>query len=137
MRNLYPADCQRTIDQFSPLAACLAAASGLTLDDLRQEIALAWLAGDDPARSVPRSLGVRRLQSGRWVALDPAVYGGEFVDEVIDCDAVALPLRDERGSLTRGIATDGYIGLRAAQKRLKRQRDAAAIQGDLFGRGEF
>ena len=143
MANRYPAACQAVINQFSGGAVSWATAAGVSLDDVRQLIAVAWLQNEDPARSVPRALGLRRLRAaknggqekGSWVALDPTVCRAALMEETASAEDGLLPLRDQRGGLTRGIANDEGIGLRAAQKRLKRQRDLAAIQGDLFARG--
>lgn len=134
-KNSYPAECQRTIDQFSPLAFRLAGASGLTLDDIRQELAVAWLCGQDPARAVPAAVGVRRLPSGAWRSRDLAV-AATAADDIEPTGEMPRP-KARRGSVAAGVAADLGLGLRAAQKRLKRQRDAAgAGQGDLFMDGE-
>jgi len=136
-KNLYPASCQQVLVQYAPLAHTLAAASGLSLDDLRQEIALAWLAGADPAHTVPALLGLRRLACG-WVSTDLHVNARRA-----DTDESFEPIEElprpkaRRGDVAAGVAADLGLGLRAAQKRLKRQRDAAAAgQGDLFMDGE-
>lgn len=134
MKNSYPLECQRTIDQFSPLAVRLAAASGLTLDDIRQEIAAAWLAGLDPAAAVPAAIGVRRLPGGAWRSQDLAVSATAADD--VEPTAEMPRAKVRRGSVVDGIVadSDGKIGRRAAQKRLARQREAGARgQGDLFG----
>lgn len=133
-KNLYPANCQQVLVQYAPLAHSLAAASGLSLDDLRQEIALAWLSGRDPASAVPAAIGVRRLPGGAWRSQDLAVAATAADD--IEPTEMPRP-KARRGSVAAGVAADLGLGLRAAQKRLKRQRDAAgAGQGDLFMDGE-
>ncbi len=141
-KNRYPADCQRLINQFAGGAASWAAAADVSIDDVRQAIAIAWLQREDPERVVPAALGIRKLRGRRnderrrWVAKDPTISRGELQDDAFGNDERLLPLRDARGSLTRGIANDAGIGMRAAQKRLKRQRDAAVRgQGDLFDGG--
>lgn len=134
-KNRYPHDCQQLIAEYRPVAAAWASAAVEPLDDIRQLIATAWCSGEDPAVAVPRALGLRRI-GDRWISNNPAVYGGEIVDEVFDGEDRLLPFRDARGGLTRGIANDEGIGLRAAQKRLKKARERAA-QGDLFGEGEL
>lgn len=134
-KNLYPANCQQVLVQYAPLARSLAAASGLTLDDLRQEIALAWLSGLDPASAVPAAIGVRRLPGGAWRSQDLAV-AATAADDIEPPGEMPRP-RTRRGSVSAGVAADLGLGLRAAQKRLKRQRDAAKRgQGDLFMDGE-
>ena len=133
-KNIYPAGCQHTIDQFSPLAVRLAGASGLTLDDIRQEIAVAWLAGLDPAAAVPAAIGVRRLPGGVWRSQDLAV-AAKTADDVEPTEEMPRG-KARRGSVVDGIIADadGKIGRRTAQKRLARQREAGARgQGDLFG----
>ena len=134
-KNLYPASCQQVLVQYAPLAHTLAAVSGLSLDDLRQEIALAWLAGADPASAVPAAIGVRRLPGGAWRSRDLAV-AATAADDIEPTGEMPRP-KARRGSVAAGVAADLGLGLRAAQKRLKRQRDAAgAGQGDLFMDGE-
>lgn len=133
-KNIYPASCQHTIDQFSPLAVQLARASGLTLDDIRQEIAVAWFSGVDPAAAVPAAIGVRRLLGGLWRSQDLAV-SAKAADDVEPTEEMPR-VKPRRGSVVDGIIADadGKIGRRAAQKRLARQREAGARgQGDLFG----
>lgn len=136
-KNRYPASCQQVLVQYAPLARSLAAASGLTLDDLRQEIALAWLGGAEPAHAVPASLGLRRLACG-WVSTDLHVNARRAGDDENFVPTEEMPRpKSRRGSVAAGVAADLGLGLRAAQKRLKRQRDAAgAGQGDLFMDGE-
>lgn len=135
-KNSYPAECQRAINKFSPLAARLAAASDFTLDELRQEIAVAWLTGLDPSAAVPAAIGVRRLY-GRddWMSQDlhVAARRAENDENFEPSEEMPRP-KARRGSVAAGVAADCAVGLRAAQKRLKRQRDAAEQgQRDLFG----
>lgn len=132
-RNTYPLECQRTIDQFFPLAARLAVESGLTLDDLRQEIAVAWLVGLDPRAAVPAAVGVRRLHgSNEWKSKDLHVAARRAGNEDnLEAFSEMPRPKPARGSVTAEIAADAGVGLRAAQKRLMRQRERAA-QGDLF-----
>lgn len=146
-KNSYPAECQHAIEQFSPLAVRLAGASGLTLDDIRQEIAAAWLAGLDPRAAVPAAVGVRslrRLRGKKWEKewksedLHVAARCAELADDLEPTEEMPRP-KARRGSVVDGIVADagGTIGRRAAQKRLKRQREAAELgQGDLFTGGE-
>lgn len=140
--NSYPAGCQAILVQYAPLAHSLATASGLTMDDLRQEIALAWLEGKDPARAVPGALGLRRLprivdgkKRNYWRSADLHVNARraeETVDVFGEVGEMPRP-KASRGAVAAAVAADLGLGLRVAQKRLKRQRDAAKRgQGDLF-----
>lgn len=134
-KNIYPAACQAVLSQYAPMAHSLARASGLTLDDLRQEIALAWHAGLDPARAVPPAVGVRRLPGGAWRSQDLAV-AATAADGIEPTGEMPRP-KARRGEVAAGVAADCGVGLRAAQKRLKRQLGAAELgQGDLFTGGE-
>lgn len=136
-KNSYPAGCQAVLVQYAPLAHSLATASGLTMDDLRQAIVLAWLEGAEPAQAVPASLGLRRLPCG-WVSTDLHVNArrAETEESFEPIEEMPRP-KVRRGSVVAGVAADLGLGLRAAQKRLKRQRDAAKRgQGDLFMDGE-
>lgn len=146
-KNSYPPDCQAVIDQFSPAAGRWAVAGALELDDVRQAIAQCWWTGEDPAVAVPKMLGLRslpRIVDGKkknfWRSSDLHVAArSELVDDLEPIGEMPRP-KASRGSVVDGIVADadGTIGRRAAQKRLKRQRDAAARgQGDLFcGEGE-
>mgnify|MGYP001619501848 CR=1 FL=1 len=136
-KNLYPAACQPVLRQYAPLAHSLAQASGLSMDDLRQAIVLAWLEGAEPAHAVPASLGLRRLPCG-WVSTDLHVNARRAeTDEILGPIEEMPRPKARRGDVAAGVAADLGLGLRAAQKRLKRQRDAAgAGQGDLFMDGE-
>lgn len=136
-KNLYPVDCEAVLAKYAPLAHSLAHASGLSMDDLRQAIVLAWLEGAEPANAVPASLGFRKLARG-WVSTDLHVNARRAGDDGSFEPVDELPRpKARRGSVAAGVAADLGLGLRAAQKRLKRQRDAAAAgQGDLFMDGE-
>lgn len=137
-KNSYPAACAAVLAQYAPLAHTLAQASGLSMDDLRQAIVLAWLEGAEPAKAVPASLGLRRLSSYGWVSTDLHVNArrAENDENFEPTEEMPRP-KVRRGSVAAGVAADLGVGLRAAQKRLKRQRDAAgAGQGDLFAEGE-
>lgn len=137
-KNSYPAACAAVLAQYAPLAHTLAQASGLSIDDIRQELAVAWLVGQDPARAVPAALRVRRLPGGDWRSTDLHV-AARAADLAAGVEPVAeFPRpRSSRGAVAASVAVDAGVGLRAAQKRLKRQRDAAgAGQGDLFMDGE-
>jgi hypothetical protein len=124
----YPAPCASVLAQFAPAVPLWAAASGFTKDDVRQEITLAVLAGEDPARAVPTALGIRKV-GGPWRPIDATVWAGSY-NFTLDTDSIngepsaAMPApRFARGNMAAGISADSGIGLRAAQKRLKRQRD--------------
>lgn len=134
-KNRYPAECQQVLSQYAPLAHTLAHASGLSMDDIRQELAVAWLVGQDPARAVPAAVGVRRLPGGAWRSQDLAV-AATAADDIEPTGDVPRP-KARRGSVSAGVAADLGLGLRAAQKRLKKQRELAlAGQGDLFSGGD-
>lgn len=135
-KNSYPAACEAVLAQYAPLAHTLAQASGLTMDDLRQAIVLAWLEGAEPAHAVPALLGLRRLACG-WVSTDLHVNARRASDESFEPIEELPRPKASRGSVAAGVAADLGLGLRAAQKRLKRQRDAAAAgQRDLFMAGD-
>lgn len=136
-KNSYPAACAAVLAQYAPLAHTLAQASGLGMDDLRQAIVLAWLEGAEPANAVPASLGLRRLACG-WISTDLHVNARRAGDDENFVPTEEMPRpKVRRGSVAAGVAADLGLGLRAAQKRLKRQREAAlAGQGDLFMDGE-
>ena len=136
-KNSYPAACEAVLDQYAPLCHSLATASGLSMDDLRQAIVLAWLEGAEPANAVPASLGLRRLPCG-WVSTDLHVNARRAETDEILGPIEELPRpKARRGDVAAGVAADCGVGLRAAQKRLKRQRGAAELgQGDLFMDGE-
>lgn len=137
-KNLYPAACQPVLGQYAPLAHSLAQASGLSMDDLRQSIVLAWLEGAEPAKAVPASLGLRRLSSYGWVSTDLHVNArrAENDENFEPTEEMPRP-KVRRGSVAAGVAADLGLGLRAAQKRLKKQRELAlAGQGDLFSGGD-
>lgn len=132
---IYPPECARLIEDFRPVSAAWAAAAGVTLDDVRQELARAWLAGEDPRGSVPRALGLRKI-GAVWRSEDLAVVAraAELDPEAEPACEMPTP-KPARGHLTAAIMADagGKIGRRAAQKRLKRARELAQRQGDLFG----
>lgn len=134
----YPSSVFKEICSFSGVTNAWARAAGLQLDDVRQEIAAACLAGLNPARAVPAALGIRRLANGDWRALDPiANHCVEFDDDIF--------VQKNSDYFGRNIDADGIgdvmrrcgIGRRAAQIRVKkqwteRQKYAGA---DLFGEG--
>lgn len=137
-KNSYPAACEAVLEQYAPLCHSLATAARLSLDDIRQEVAVAWLAGLDPIAAVPAAVGVRRLGCG-WISQDLHVAASHPAnDEAFVEPTGEMPRpKARRGHVAAGVAADLGLGLRAAQKRLKRQRDAAgAGQGDLFMDGE-
>ena len=75
------------------------------------------------------------MPSGAWRSRDLAV-AATAADDIEPTGEMPRP-KARRGSVAAGVAADLGLGLRAAQKRLKRQRDAAgAGQGDLFMDGE-
>lgn len=141
MRNAYPHEIQQTIAAFSPVAGAWATASGLTLDDVRQELAAAVLAGLDPAAAVPRALGIRRV-AGAWRSCDPAAAAGELGDfdavseddELLGEDASGIAVALAGGS--EAVAGRCGVGRRAAQMRIAAQAERFALSGDLFVGGE-
>ncbi len=144
-KNSYPPDCQAVIDQFSPAAGRWAVAGAYELDDVRQAIAQCWWTGEDPAVTVPKMLGLRSLpiivngkKKNNWWSKDLHVVArsAEHDDDIEPAGDMPRP-KARRGSVAAGVAADCAVGLRAAQKRLKRQRDAAERgQGDLFAGDE-
>lgn len=140
MANRYPpGEISQRIQDFAPVAGAWAAASGLTLEDVRQELALAAIAGLDPAAAVPRALGIRRV-GGVWRSMDPAAMAAEL-DGVVDTastdepacaadDSSGIALALAGGSLA--VATRCGVGLRAAQLRIAAQAERFAAAGDLF-----
>ncbi len=140
MRNAYPEQIQQTISAFAPVAGAWAAASGLALDDVKQELAAAVLAGLDPAAAVPRALGIRRV-AGAWRSTDPAALAGGLGDfdaesegdEFLGEDASGIALALAGGS--EAVAARCGVGRRAAQVRIAAQAARFAAAGDLFSRG--
>lgn len=144
-KNSYPPDCQAFINQFSPAAGRWAVAGAQELDDVRQAIAQCWWTGDDPAVAVPKMLGLRSLpkivngkKTNFWRSTDLHVAArcADLADDLEPAGEMPRP-KARRGAVAAGVAADCGVGLRAAQKRLKRQREAAELgQGDLFTGGE-
>ena len=132
----YPDSIVKEIKRFAPVSKNWAYAACITHDDVRQEIALAVLAGFDPQRVVPAALRIRKIQ-GVWRSedatcmaceFDPEAHDGanrvERIDPLIDADGI--------DDLMRRYG----IGRRAAQIRVKKQWLVMESQGDLFSWGE-
>lgn len=134
--DAYPLACQQAVENFSRAVPAWAAASGLTADDVRQELSLAALMGADPARAVPKALGIRRLQGGRWVALDPISH--RFVDVEELGEKLTAEGDTEEGveefdiGGTVEIAARLGVTRRRAQQIVAAQRRRVDRNGDLF-----
>lgn len=135
----YPQSILETIRAFGPGAVNWAAAAGLSIDDVRQEIAVAVLAGKDPLVEVPRVLGLRKLGKV-WRPVDAVCMSGEFDlerhdagSDGVDGDDVEAVRGDADG--IDDIMVRAKIGRRAAQIRVKKQWDNLQAQGDLFAGG--
>lgn len=141
MRNLYPAQIAAAIDAFAPVSGVWASAAGLTLDDVRQELAAAVLGGLDPAAAVPRALGIRRV-GGVWRSMDPTTMAAELSDFDVCVDDLRELPEDESGIAaalvggTNAVAQRCGIGRRAAQMRVAAQAERFSTTGDLFCRGD-
>jgi hypothetical protein len=138
--DLYPLACRQVLAAFGSAAPRWAASSGLTLDDVLQELALAALAGADPARAVPAALGIRRLPGGRWVALDPLAHPFSDADEMGETLAAegeaGAEVGEEQGiGGTADIAARLRVTRRRAQQLAAAQRSRVAACGDLFAGG--
>lgn len=141
--HLLPPAIASAIAQFSPVSRAWAAAAGLELDDVRQEIAVAVLVGEDPVSAVPRALRIRRVGAA-WRSLDaaPAAADLDGLDVVADEQAeLADDSTGIAGALAGGseqVAARCGVGRRAAQLRLKAQLQRFQAAGDLFAvvRGE-
>lgn len=145
--NYYPFEVQAAIRRFSPAVPRWAAAAGVCVDDVQQEIAVATLCGLEPAAAVPAALGLRRLTTG-WRSKDPAVVAsiaGCVIDESIDveCEQSEPVAADCTGLAvaliggTAAIAKNCKIGRRMAQIRIKQQLQRFEESGDLFGLGGY
>ena len=132
----YPVGILETIHAFAAGAMNWATASGLSVDDVRQEIAVAVLAGKDPLVEVPRVLGLRKLGKV-WRPVDAVCMAGEFDlerhdagSDGVDGDDVEAVRGDADG--IDDIMARAKIGRRAAKIRVKKQWDELQTQGDLF-----
>lgn len=128
------------IRAFAPVTPGWAAAARLSVEDVRQEIALAALAGLDPDRAVPAALKIRKL-GDFWCSEDAVCMAGEFDEDLHDAGS-----DDENDSANENHYVpphvDGIedlmqrhrIGRRAAQIRVKKQWDRRERYngGDLF-----
>lgn len=128
----YPAECLAALNRNLGFAIDLAWASGYPLDDVQSEIVGAVWAGEDPRKAVPAVLGVRRLPNGQWLSADLHVIAR--FNAVAEGNVTDMPApKQRRSAFVAGLAVDQGIGLRAAQKRVKRMLDQSRRQGDLFG----
>ena len=136
----YPKCILEEIERFAPVLPNWAYAAGITTDDVIHDIAISFLAGEDPLRAVPKALKIRKV-GGVWRPLDASVYAGsgDSVDEITDErendegileDASGIAMALAGG--TDRVAERCQIGLRAAQKRVKNQQLRYAECGDLF-----
>lgn len=130
----YPAECLAALNRNLGFAIDLAWASGYPLDDVQSEIVGAVWAGEDPRKAVPAVLGVRRLPNGQWLSADLHVIAR--FNALVEGDITDMPTpKQRRSALVAGLSVDQGIGLRAAQKRVKKMMERAG-QGDLFAGGE-
>lgn len=124
---------------FAPAIAPWSAAAGVESEDVRQEIVVAVLAGEDPAREVPKALGIRKV-GGVWRSVDACIAAAH--DEYMLEDAAACEkeecVDDDSGIAmalvggTASVAVRCGIGRRAAQMRVAVQAQRFAEAGDLF-----
>lgn len=137
MRSTF--DFDAAIAAFRPVIRVWAVAAGVEADDVRQEIAVAVWQGQDPARAVPKALGIRRLGK-TWHSTDAApsaanldsIEGLGFAAETVEKhqDPVAAGFDGING--TAEIARRAGISRRAAQMRVATQCARAKACGDLF-----
>ena len=137
-RPVLPSAIALAIAQFSPVSRAWAAASGFELEDVRQEIAVAILVGEDPVRAVPRTLRIRRV-GGVWRSLDVLPAAGELGNhDVVFGDEKAPLCKDSSGIVealwggSEQVAARCGVGRRTAQLRLKAQLARFETSGDLF-----
>lgn len=137
----FPPEIAFAISQFSPVSRAWAAASGFELEDVRQEIAVAILVGEDPVRAVPRTLRIRRV-GGVWRSLDALPAAGELGNHDAVFGDEGAPLCDDSTGLAEAlwggsehVAARCGVGRRAAQLRLKAQLARFETSGDLFATG--
>lgn len=128
----YPAACLAELERNTGFAIDLCWASGYPLYDVQREMLAAVWAGEDLRKTVPPRLGVRRLPTGQWLSADLHVIAR--FNAAAEQNIVEMPApKRRRSALVAGLAVDQGIGLRAAQKRVKKMLDEARRQGDLFG----
>ena len=130
-KNLYTPDIQAVLERDEGFLVALAFASHYPIEDLRQDVAEAMLAGKNIHRAVPAALGVHRFPDGFWRSMDLHVIAR--FNEVVEDNIADMPApKQRRSALVAGLAIDQGIGLRAAQKRVKKMLDQSRRQGDLF-----
>lgn len=141
MRNNYPARIGHVVQRFEFVVGRWAQASGCSVEDVKQEIALSVVAGENPAAAVPRRLGIRKLPGAGWMSTDLTVCAA-VNDCIFDSERhdIALQVeqeeREENGiGGTDQIAHRHKISRRAAQLRCKNQRRRFDENGDLFEGG--
>ncbi|MCK6407146.1 MAG: hypothetical protein L6Q60_14195 [Rhodocyclaceae bacterium] len=134
----FPPEIAKALSQFSPVSRAWAAASGFELEDVRQEIAVAILVGEDPVRAVPRTLRIRRV-GGVWRSLDVLPAAGELGNHDVVFGDEEAPLCDDDSGIAAAIAGGSDhvaarcgVGRRAAQLRLRAQLARFEAAGDLF-----
>lgn len=138
MHRPLPPEIAAAISAFTPVSGAWATACGLELDDVRQEIAVAILVGEDPARAVPRTLRIRRV-GGVWRSLDLLPAAGELGNHDVVFGDEEAPLCDDDSGIAAAIAGGSDhvaarcgVGRRAAQLRLRAQLARFEAAGDLF-----
>ena len=131
------------IQRFSPVIAAWAVAAGVSREDVRQEIAVAVLAGADVACAVPAALGIRKL-GGLWTPNDPtiratheeAIFENISADDSNEVTDDTSGIADALAGGTDRVASRCGVCRRAAQMRVKAQAARFAACGDLFAAGE-
>lgn len=117
-------------------------AAGVNIDDVRQEITPAVLAGLDITAAVPAALGLRKLGGGEWWPEDAVCMAGSFDFErhedendgealIDDGRTLPTPPRHDADGIDEIMRRDG-VCRRAAQIRVKKQCDSLQRQLDLF-----
>lgn len=137
----FPPAIADAIVQFRPVLAAWATAAGLDLADVRQEIAVAVLANEDPGRAVPRALRIRMVDAV-WRPLDalPAAFALDDRDGLVAQEEEAIPddatgIAEALAGGTERVAARCGVGRRAAQMRVRAQAARFEGCGDLFAGG--
>lgn len=137
----YPAPLQDAVFAYRRAISTWARASGLSRDDVEQEVVVATLAGEDPGKAVPRVLGLWLRRRGRdtsWIALDP--LGHQYlevadIEETLASEAADSPTDAVELGIGGTIDIARRLGVtrRRAQQLAAEQRSRFDACGDLFG----